>query len=116
MRYRYSGLKRDTGDAVRGHVEAESQEHAYHVLGDHGVVVESLEPDPEPTDDSPSPNIETAIDKAFNASAKRVRFDKLAKNYAGKRVWVIDRQKIKRKVMSAVDKAVRQSQKQAEPA
>ncbi len=115
MRYRYCGLKRDSGELVRGHVEAESEAQAFDVLGDHGVVVESLQIDPEPIDDSlTQPDIANAIDHALDASSRQVRFDKLTRRYRGKRVWVIDREKIKRRVMKAVDNAVRQSQKEAD--
>ncbi len=115
MRYRYIGLKRDSGELVRGHVEAESEAQAYDVLGNHGVVVELLQIAREPIDDGLSqPDIANTIERALDASSRQVRFDKLMRRYRGKRVWVIDREKIKRRVMKAVDNAVRQSQKQAD--
>ena len=115
MRYRYLGLKRDSADPVRGQIEADNEDQAYDLLGDHGVVVQSLVADPEPTDDSLSPPaISHAIDRALDAGSKPVAFDRLTRRYRGKRVWVIDREKIKQGVMRAVDTAIHQSQTQAE--
>lgn len=113
MRYRFDGLKRESGQPVKGHVEARSQEHAYGVLGDHGIVVEDLAADPQPGDDS-QVGLSGAIDRALDASSKQIRFDDLTRRYQGKRVWVINREKIKRQVVQTVDEAVRQSQRQSE--
>lgn len=113
MRYRFAGLKRDTGQPLRGHVEADTDNDAYHVLGDHGIVVESLTPIPERRDDSRQPAVAHAIDHALDASAVQVPFDALATRYVGKRVWVLDREKIKNRVMQTIDEVVRSSRARA---
>ncbi|MFW6059664.1 MAG: hypothetical protein ACODAQ_05750 [Phycisphaeraceae bacterium] len=133
MRYRFRGLKRDTGKAVEGHVEAPTEEMAYQVLGDHGVVTEDLRPDPRPRPAQPAgPNaaqgsmagqsggpagawdIADAIESAFDTSASQVAVDRLAERFRGQRVKVIDREKIRRRVMQVVEQAIMQGQKHEE--
>ncbi|TDJ58877.1 MAG: hypothetical protein E2O40_00895 [Planctomycetota bacterium] len=97
-----------------GHVEAETEDRAYDILGDNNIVVEGLAPDPERTDDSRQPGLASAIDDALAASSHRVPFDSLQRRFAGKRVWVIDRDKIKKRVLQTVDEVIHQSREQAE--
>ena len=113
MRYRFDGLKRDSGEPLRGHVEAETEDQAYNILGENGIVVETLEADPEWVDDSQQPGIVGAIEQALNASSMQVPFDSLRGRFGGKTVWVIDREKIKKRVVQTVDEVVRQNQGQA---
>ena len=113
MRYRFVALRRDTGEPLRGHVEAENQDQAFNILGENGIVVEMLEADPEWVDDSQQPGIVGAIENALNASSTQIPFDSLRDRFGGKDVWVIDREKIKRRVVQTVDEVVRQSQGQA---
>ena len=113
MRYRFTGLRRESGQPVMGHVEAETEDGAYDILGDNGIVVEGLAPDPERTDDS---HLASAIDDALAASSHTVPFDSLRGRYEGKRVWVIDREKIKTQVVQTVDEVIGQSQGRAEDA
>ncbi len=114
MRYRFTGLRRESGQPVMGHVEAESDDKAYVILGDNGIVAEGLVADPEQTDDSRQPGLASAIDSALAASSHPVPFDSLRGQYAGKHVWVIDREKIKRRVLQTVDEVIRQSRTQTE--
>ncbi len=114
MRYRFSGLRRDSGQPVIGHVEAETEDRAYEILGDNSIVVEGLAPDPERTDDSRQPGLASAIDHALEASSHSIPFDSLQGKFAGKRVWVIDREKIKVRVLQTVDEVIRQSRVQTE--
>ncbi len=113
MRYRFDGLRRDSGEPLRGHVEAESEDHAYDILGENGIVVEMLHPDPEWVDDSQQPGIASAIDHALDASSTQIPFDSLKDRFGGKTVWVVDREKIKRRVLQTVDEVVRKGQLQA---
>src|SRR5436305_10402850 len=46
VRYRFLGLMRSTGKPVEGHVEADSEEWAFHALANNGIITESLRPDP----------------------------------------------------------------------
>ncbi len=114
MRYRFAGLRRDSGQPVMGHVEAETEDSAYDILGNNGIVVEGLAPDPERTDDSQQPSLASAIDHALEASSHSIPFDSLQGKFAGKRVWVIDRDKIKARVLQTVDQVIRQSRLQTE--
>jgi len=97
-----------------GHVESDTEDRAYEILGDNGIVVEGLAPDPERTDDSRQPGLASAIDHALEASSHSIPFDSLQGKFAGKRVWVIDREKIKARVMQTVDEVIRQSRSQTE--
>ncbi len=113
MRYRFVGLRRDTGEPLMGHVEAEDEDQGFNILGENGIVVESLRCDPEWADDSQQPEIASAIEHALDASSMQVPFDSLAGRFGGKSVWVIDREKIKKRVVQTVDDVVRRSQGQA---
>lgn len=110
MRYLFRGLIRDTGGPVEGHVEAPNEEGAYEVLGETGVVTESLIPDPKPlnlNEELPaSPEFADALESAFDSSSAQVDFDDLTQRYHGKKVWVIDRDKIRRRVAQVVDAAL----------
>ena len=174
VRYRFRGLIRDTGKAVEGHVEADHEEFAFHVLANNGIVTESLRADPKPEDlrptamqaprsnllpplaqamlsgtrssvpglpgappaqvhsphgsapqsyqlpapdNSPIPGTQevvNAIDSALDTSSSQIEFDALTEKFRGKKVWVIDREKIKRNVARVVDQAITQSLKNTE--
>ena len=174
VRYRFRGLIRDTGKAVEGHVEADHEEFAFHVLANNGIVTESLRPDPKPEDlrpamqprshmlpplaqamlagnrpalpgpysphaaqmpaqaapaakaylpsppdNSPIPGsqaVVNAIDSALDTSSSQIEFDALTEKFRGKKVWVIDREKIKRNVAQVVDQAISESLKNTESA
>jgi hypothetical protein len=164
VRYRFRGLIRDTGKAVEGHVEADSEEFAFHLLANNGIVTESVRSDPRPedlrpkpakapqpnvlpplaqamlgntrpaapvlpaprspyapppVDNSPmpgTPEVANAIDSALDTSSSQIEFDALTERYRGKKVWVIDRDKIKRNVARVVDQAIAQSLKNADDA
>src|SRR5665213_2966165 len=199
VRYRFRGLIRDTGKPVEGHVDADNEEFAFHLLANNGIVTESLRSDPRPEDirppsaaakpnllpplaqammikrpgqgmpaatmaiDSPesymppmgpasimppmgpsasimppmgpgsaiqpyqppapdnspmpgAPEVQGAIDSALNSSSSQIEFDALTQHFRGKKVWVIDRDKIKRNVASVVDQAISKSLENAEDA
>ncbi len=110
MRYLFRGLIRETGRPVEGHVEAMVEEEAYEALASNGVVTESLIADPKPlslNEELPkSPEFADALESAFDSSSSQVEFDKLAERYHGKKVWVIDRDKIRRRAAQVVDAAL----------
>ena len=101
MRFHFRGFYRETGQPTQGHVEAPETESAYQVLSDHGIVTESLLSDP---------GIDDALDSALNASSSQVAFDALAERYRGKKVWVIDREKIRQHVAQVVDSTLAASE------
>jgi len=110
VRYLFRGLIRETGRPVEGHVEAMAEEDAYDALAQNGVVTESLVSDPKPlslSEELPkSPEFADALESAFDSSSSQVDFDKLAERYHGKKVWVIDRDKIRRRAAQVVDAAL----------
>lgn len=183
VRYLFRGLIRDTGKPVEGHVEADHEEFAFHVLANNGIVTEALRPDPKPEDLRPvssqpargnllpplaqamlpgnrpsvagipmmqsagsggsqargpamqnaglqsyeppapdnspmpgTPEVANAIDSALDTSSSQIEFDALTEKFRGKKVWVIDRDKIKRNVARVVDQAITQSLKNADDA
>ena len=113
MRYLFRGLMRDNGRPVEGHVEAVNPDEALKALSDNEIVTESLVPDPKPLnlqDELPSqPELASAIESAFDASSSQINFDDLTDRYRGKKVWVIDRDKIRRRVCQVVDQTLTQS-------
>jgi hypothetical protein len=104
---------RETGRPVEGHVEAANPDEALKALSDNAIVTESLTPDPKPlnlNEELPdAPDLANALDSAFDASSAQVAFDDLTERYKGKKVWVIDRDKIRRRVCQVVDQAMAQS-------
>src|SRR5206468_11842249 len=79
-------------------------------LSEHGIVTESLREDPEPLNMSgQSQPLSSAIDSALDTAASQVPFDEVAKRYTGKNVWVLDRDKIRKRVAQVVDQAIRDS-------
>jgi hypothetical protein len=128
VRYLFRGLVRDTGQPVVGHCEATTEEEAYTALADHGIVTEQLTADPKPMPavpqnlpgmgggagqlPGPSGQFADALDSALDTSATQIEFDQLTERYRGKRVWVIDRDKIRRRVAQVVDQAITGAQAQ----
>jgi hypothetical protein len=104
---------RETGRSVEGHVEATNPDEALKALSDNAIVTETLNPDPKPlnlTEELPdAPELANALDSAFDASSTQVAFDDLTDRYKGKKVWVIDRDKIRRRVCQVVDQAMAHS-------
>jgi hypothetical protein len=113
VRYLFRGLMRETGRPVEGHVEATNPDEALKALSDNAIVTESLTPDPKPlnlSEELPdAPELANALDSAFDASSAQVAFDDLTERYKGKKVWVIDRDKIRRRVCQVVDQSLAQS-------
>lgn len=110
MRYRFKGIVRASGQTVEGHAHGESPDEALAALSEHGIVTESLREDPEPLNmATASQPLSSAIDSALDTAASQVPFDEVAKRYTGKNVWVLDRDKIRKRVAQVVDKALRDS-------
>src|SRR5688572_20881413 len=116
VRFRFSGFGRESGKPINGHVEAADAEAAYQILSDRGIVTEALQGDPDASavgdsvHRSGDPDVslfenslDEALDSALDASSKRVPFDALTKYYRGKKVRVIDRDKIRQQVAEVVD-------------
>lgn len=114
MRFLFRGLTRNTGASVEGHVEASDREAAYSILGQNGIVTEILREDPKPLDlsanESPIPEFSNALESALDSSSQQVAFDDLTERYRGKKVWVIDRDKIKHRVAQVVDSTLASSE------
>jgi hypothetical protein len=95
---------------VEGHVEANTEVDACHALSQNGVVTESLIADPKPlnlAEELPkAPEFADALESAFDSSSSQVDFDALTERYHGKKVWVIDRDKIRRRVAQVIDAAL----------
>jgi hypothetical protein len=113
VRYRFRGLIRANGKPVEGHVEAPDTDEAINVLSENGIVTESLREEPKALDLSQEPHkdpdLVKAIESALDISSTQVPFDALAEKFKGKSVWVVDRDKIRRKVAQVVDSALSQA-------
>lgn len=137
MRYRFKGVVNQTGKPVEGHVHAPEKSVALQVLGNNGIACRELIDDPAPEDfisttggtiadpamppypgapvadysDAPAPpdEVSSAIDSALDTASSQVDFDKLADKFKGKRVWVLDRGKIRDRVKAVVARAIEES-------
>jgi len=110
VRYRFKGIVRASGQTVEGHAHGDTPNDALQALSEHGIVTESLREDPEPLNMSAaSQPLSSAIDSALDTAASQVPFDAIAKQYKGKSVWVIDRDKIRKRVSQVVDSALREA-------
>ena len=69
-------------------------------------------PTPEPEGDRPE--IAQQIEDALRQGSRQIRFDTIEKHFRGKRVWVLDREKMQAGVMRVVDQAIYKSQQEAE--
>ncbi|HEY7087171.1 MAG TPA: hypothetical protein VH518_03720 [Tepidisphaeraceae bacterium] len=111
-------MTRDTGKPLEGHVEAANAESAYQVLSESGIVTEALREDPKAMNLSPeaSPLSEftEALESALDSSSSQVAFDDLTERYRGKKVWVIDRHKIRERVAQVVDTTLAASEADSE--
>lgn len=120
MRYLFRGLIRETGRPVEGHVEAANPDEALKALSDNAIVTETLVPDPKPVnfnEEFPDqPELASAIESAFDSSSSQINFDDLTERYRGKKVWVIDRDKIRRRVCQVVDQALQTSEARGDTA
>jgi len=112
---------RTNGRVVEGHVETPTPEEAYAALSDNGIVTESLRPDPRPEappapeeDDGAQPGFRQAIDSALDSASHQVNFDSLTEQYRGKKVWVLDRDKIRKRVAQVVDQVLAEAQQKSE--
>src|SRR5450432_4034974 len=107
VRFRFNGFHRETGKPVAGYVEASDTETAYQVLSDNEIVTETLREDPKATiasSDTPAVSqFANALESALDLSSSQVSFDDLTKRYRGKKVWVVDREKIRQRVAQVVD-------------
>src|SRR5580692_5926597 len=87
-----------------------AEEDAYDALAQNGVVTESLVSDPKPlslNEELPkAPEFADALESAFDSSSSQVDFDALTERYHGKKVWVIDRDKIRRRTAQVIDAAL----------
>jgi hypothetical protein len=95
-------------------VEAPGSESAYHILGENGIVTESLREDPKALNLSANtptlPQFADALESALDSSSSQVAFDDLTERYRGKKVWVIDRDKIRHRIAQVVDSALEMSE------
>jgi hypothetical protein len=101
---------------VEGHVEAVGEQEAFNALSDNGIVTEGLWADPKALNlgQTEAPQYADAIDSAMDLASTQVQFDDLMDRYKGKRVWVIDRDKIRKRVATVVDQAIRTGEQHAE--
>src|SRR5262245_47519557 len=116
LRYFFRGFGRENGNPLEGHVEATDTESAYDVLSRNGIVTEALREDPRPLNvaETAISEFESALESALDSSSSQVPFDALTEKFRGKKVWVIDREKIRSRVAQVVDSTLAASEANAE--
>jgi hypothetical protein len=114
VRFRFNGFNRETGKPVAGYVDASDTEAAYQVLSDREIVTETLREEPKPASafaDTPAVSkFSDALEDALGVSSSPVPLDDLNKRLRGKKVWVVDREKIRQRVTQVVDSTLAQAQ------
>lgn len=63
---------------------------------------------------SDRPEIAQQIEDVMRQGSRQIQFDTIEKRFRGKRVWVLDREKMQAGVMRVVDQAIYKSQQEAE--
>lgn len=110
VQYLFRGLRRETGEPVEGRITAPSEDVAHNVLGELGIVVVSLQPEPVTRADRAAAAgallFDPALEAALDEAGLRIRFDQLARRYEGRSVWVLDRERISARVMQLVNEAI----------
>ena len=109
MRYLFWGQRRQTGEPVEGRVTAPTQDVALDILRDHGIVADSLKPEPAAGGDAAAtvtePRFAHALERALDDAGFCVSFDLETGRYQGKSVCLLDQDKIRKRVMELVDDA-----------
>lgn len=67
-----------------------------------------------PESERDRPEIAQQIEDALREGSRQIQFDTIEKHFRGKRVWVLDREKMQAGVMRVVDQAILKSQQEAE--
>jgi hypothetical protein len=102
-------LRRQTGEPVEGRVTAPTEDAAYDVLGDHGIVAESLQPEPDTDEDTAAaetgPRLAQALQHALEEAGLHVSFDLVTGHYQGKSECLIDQENIRQRLAALVDDA-----------
>jgi hypothetical protein len=109
VRYLFRGLRRQTGEPVEGRVTAPTEDAAHKVLGDDGIVADSLEPEPDaPRDPAPTvtePWLAHALERALDDAGFSVSFDHLTGRYQGKSASLLGQDKTRKRLLKLVDDA-----------
>ena len=109
VRYLFRGLRRQTGEPVEGRVTALTQDVALDILRDHGIVADSLTPEPAADGDAAAtvtePRFAHALERALDDAGFSVSFDLETGRYQGKSMCLLDQDKIRKRVMELVDDA-----------
>ena len=106
MRYLFRGLKRETGEPVDGRLVALGEDAARDVLGQHGIAVISVRPESSMPGDGTSAPFDEALEDALREAGVRIRFDQLPRWHEGRGIWVLDRDRIRDRVMRLVNEAI----------
>jgi hypothetical protein len=109
VRYLFRGQRRQTGEPVEGRVTAPTEDVARSILGDGGIVADSLKPEPAAHGDGiatvTDPRFAHALERALDDAGFCVRYDHLTGRYQGKSVCLLDQDEIRKRVMKLVDDA-----------
>ncbi len=106
MQYLFRGLRRGTGEAVAGRVSALGEEGARKVLGQHGIAVIAVRLESDMPGDRTGAPFDEALEGALKEAGVRIRFDQLPRWQEGGSIWVLDRDRVRNRVMKLVIEAI----------
>lgn len=106
MQCLFRGLRRGTGEPVAGRVIALNEDVARNVLSQHGIAVVSIMPESELPGDLAGAPFDEALEGVLKEAGVRVRFDQLPRWHEGRSIWVLDRDRVRDRVMKLAKEAI----------
>ncbi len=100
MYFLFRGLRRGSGEPVIGRLFALNEETVHEVLESHAIIADTV--GPEETGGLFPPTLEASLDEA----GMRITFNQMAKVHEGHGVWILDRARIRGRVMQLAREAL----------
>lgn len=100
MYYLFRGLRRGSGEPVIGRLFALNEEAVHNLLEAHAIIAETVSPE------EPGSLFPPALEAALREAGLRITFDQMAKLHEGQGVWILQREKIRDRVMQLAREAL----------
>ncbi len=83
-----------------------TEDAARNVLGQHGIAVISARPESDTPGDRTGAPFDEALEDALKEAGVPIRFEQLPRWHEGRSIWVLDRDRIRNRVMKLVHEAI----------